>query len=361
LNRTTSLYLDFVRPLCALLVLVSHVSYPGLSGGQLASLDSLGVEAVDVFFVLSGFVIAHVYASRERDPRDFLLSRAARIYSVALPALILTAAADAIGRSEDIATYTGPYQSFSPGLLVRSVLFLGEQWNVHRYPGTDGPYWSLGFEVWYYVAFASFIFVSGSLRWIATALVLALIGPRVAFLFPAWLLGVLAYRLCAKRRLPSALCWILLVVPLVVLFAYQLAPFPHLQQFAPLSLERERVESAVGDYLVAAMFACHLVGFAQLSSTFTPWLERRAWSIRWIAGATFSLYLAHLPIMHLLAALSPWPRSSPWRLGLLLVGTPAMCLLFAEISERRKNGWRRLIAATLPVVERPIRVWRGSA
>jgi peptidoglycan/LPS O-acetylase OafA/YrhL len=241
------------------------------------------------------------------------------------------------------------------------VLFLGEQWNAHRYPGSDGPYWSLGFEVWYYVAFAAFIFVSGSLRWIATALVLAFIGPRVAFLFPAWLLGVLAYRLCAKRRLPSAIASILLVVPLAVLFAYQLAPFPHLQQFAPLSLERDRVESAAGDYLVATMFACHLVGFAQLSSAFAPWLERRAWSIRWIAGATFSLYLAHLPIMHLLAALSPWPRSSPWRLALLLVGTPAMCLLFAEISERRKNGWRRLIAAALPLFERPVRVWRGSA
>ena len=107
MNRTTSLYLDMIRPIAALVVLLSHVSYQNLSGGQLKFMASTGVQAVDIFFVLSGFVIAHVYATREHDFRDYAISRAARIYSVALPALILTAIVDAIGIRENTATYRG--------------------------------------------------------------------------------------------------------------------------------------------------------------------------------------------------------------------------------------------------------------
>ena len=122
---------------------------------------STGVQAVDVFFVLSGFVIAHVCATREHDLRDYVISRTARIYSVAIPALILTAIVDAIGIRENAATYQGPFQAFSPGLIIRSVFFIGEQWNAHRFPGSNGPYWSLGFEVWYYATFGAFLFAPG--------------------------------------------------------------------------------------------------------------------------------------------------------------------------------------------------------
>jgi peptidoglycan/LPS O-acetylase OafA/YrhL len=360
LNRATSLYLDVVRPICAFIVLLSHVSYPGLTGGRLTFFSHAGVEAVDVFFVLSGFVIAHVCATRERDPRDFLLSRAARIYSVAIPALILTAAADAVGRSEDGSTYAGTLQPFSPGLVIRSVLFVGEQWNAHRYPGSDGPYWSLGFEVWYYVAFAAFLFVPGRLRWLAALAALAFIGPKVALLFPAWLMGVLTYRICTTWRIAPVIGWPLLVAPLLVIAGYQIVPQSPLQQFSPVTLAPERIASAGRDYLIASMFASHLIGFAAVSSSFAPWLERHARAIRWAAGATFSVYLAHLPIMHLLAASSPWPKSSPWTLIILVAGTPVTCLAFAEISERRKDVWRRLFAGAMHMFETPIRALRGS-
>jgi peptidoglycan/LPS O-acetylase OafA/YrhL len=54
---------------------------------------------VDVFFVLSGFVIAFVTTERESDGRSFAIARLARVYSVALPALVVTFVLDAIGRS----------------------------------------------------------------------------------------------------------------------------------------------------------------------------------------------------------------------------------------------------------------------
>ena len=347
MNRTTSLYLDMLRPIAAFVVLLSHVSYPNLSGGQLSFMASTGVQAVDIFFVLSGFVIAHVCSTREHDLHDYAISRAARIYSVALPALILTAIVDAIGVRIDAATYQNTYQQLSPGLLIRSVLFVGEQWNAHRFPGSNGPYWSLGFEVWYYVAFGAFLFAPHRWRWVAPLLVLAFIGPKVAVMFPAWLMGVAVYRFCTSRSLPNVVGWAFLTIPLLGIGGYQMLHHSSLQQFTNFTLGWDRLESTGQDYFISAMFSAHLIGFTSVSATFAPWFERHSRAIRWIAGATFSLYLTHLPIMHLLAAVSPWAKSSVWTLCLLLTITPMACLAFAEVSERKKVMWHAIIVSLL--------------
>ena len=152
-------------------------------------------------------------------------------------------------------------------------------------------------------------------------------------------------------RVRPALGWFLLVAPIVILVAYECAPHSRLQQFTELSFSADRIDRLARDTLIAALFSSHIVGFAAVSPRLAPWLERHARAIRWIAGATFSLYLAHLPIMHLLAALSPWPKSSVLTLGLLLAATPALCLLFAEISERRKEAWRNAATIGLRAVE----------
>jgi peptidoglycan/LPS O-acetylase OafA/YrhL len=352
LNRSTSLYLDLVRPAAALVVLLSHVSFEGLSGGQLRFMGSTGVQAVYVFFVLSGFVIAHVCATREQDVRTYVVSRAARIYSVAIPALILTAVVDYIGLRENPATYQLAFQPFSPGLLIRCVFFLGEQWNAHRYPGSDGPYWSLGFEVWYYAAFGAFMFTPRRWRWAAAAAMLVFIGPKVALMFPVWLMGVATYRFCATQRLSPTIGWALFSVPIAMLAGYEALPHFPLQQFASVTFEPGRLWSTCQDYFIGALFSIHLIGFVSVSGTFSVWLARYALQIRWIAGATFSLYLAHLPIMHLLSAYSPWPKSSPWTLALLVTATPAACFVFAEVSERQKEIWRRVIDRILCLVVR---------
>ena len=43
-----------------------------------------------VFFVLSGYVVAFVSDKNEKHLADFILSRAVRILSVSIPALLLT-------------------------------------------------------------------------------------------------------------------------------------------------------------------------------------------------------------------------------------------------------------------------------
>ena len=352
LDRSTSLYLDLIRPLAALLVMLSHVSFNAISGGRLVLFAPYGGQAVDVFFVLSGFVIAYVVSTIETDWPTYAISRITRIYSVALPAILLTVILDHFGSRHRPAVYADADQGFGAGAIVRSLTFLGEMWNAHRFPGCNSPYWSLGFEVWYYVAFGAWNFVSRRWRWPAIVAVLVFIGPKVAVMFPVWLMGVGAYHYTVRHRLPARTGWVLLLAPLALLAGYECLPHAEPQPFMPLTLAPGRLLAIGQDYLLGGLFSLHLIGFVTVADRFAGSLAKHAKTIRWAAGGTFSLYLVHMPVMRFLAAYLPWPNTSLYTLAALLTLTPAGCFCFAELSERRKKIWRRFISLIMsPLVK----------
>ncbi len=104
LPETASLLLDVLRFSLCLLVLAGHMSQ-GWFGGGWPNMMPLADGAVPGFFVLSGFVIRYVTRTRERDGRRYFASRASRIYSVVLPAIVLTAVLDALTRRIDPVLY----------------------------------------------------------------------------------------------------------------------------------------------------------------------------------------------------------------------------------------------------------------
>jgi peptidoglycan/LPS O-acetylase OafA/YrhL len=327
MNRETSLYLDILRPIAAILVLLSHLGFANLTGGQMRCFDVLGSQAVVIFFVLSGFVIAHVTATHEKDAKTYFISRATRIYSVAIPALILTWVADHLGHLGNAAAYASTFQAFTTESIFRSMTFLGEQWTVHSVPGSNAAYWSLGYEVWYYIAFGMFMFTPQNWRLVAATAMFAFIGLPVAVMFPDWLMGVVAYHCCAKGRISQRVGWLTLTLPMFALVTYEVVSTPLF---------------FVQTYLVSLLFAMHLIGFSTVAKRFTCILKY-AKPIRWFAGATFSIYLMHLPILTLIAAWSPFPPTSRWTVVLMLTITLPACFLLAEVSERRKEFWRGLV------------------
>ena len=205
MTNALSLYLDALRFGAALAVFVSHYSTGRISGGLFWQFDG-GRTAVLVFFVLSGFVIAWVSDTRERTLEEYGLSRVARLYSVIIPAFVLTAVLDSIGKAIDPRLY-GPEWGHSMAHPVidyaLSAVFLGESWTIRVLPGFNVPYWSLNYEAWYYVLFAAAIFLRGRPRIAAVIVAALLAGPRILFLLPVWLMGVAAWRWRAElpRRL----------------------------------------------------------------------------------------------------------------------------------------------------------------
>jgi peptidoglycan/LPS O-acetylase OafA/YrhL len=349
MNRETSIYLDLVRFTAAIFVFLTHASREQSSGGFLWQLQ-FGREAVDVFFVLSGFVIAHVVETREHSPLEYTVARAARICSVAFPALALTFVLDRIGQPLRPENYVG-WCCDSLGRpafeYLGSLVFLNEVWSRHAPPGSALPYWSLGFEVWYYVAFGVAFFGRRPWNLVGAALVMLAIGPRVAVLFPLWLLGFACYRLGRRKPTGPRLGWTLCVGALIAFILYEQDAHRYGEIYSEFSLSSERLHDYAQDYIVGGLFALHLFGFGAVSAAFATLLRRLEKPIRWIAGATFSLYLFHVPLIEAVVAVSPWPASAWPTRALVFIGVPLIVLALAEVTERRKGAWRRAILALL--------------
>lgn len=83
--------LDALRGLAALAVLVFHLDPLMENNGESIPGAALGQVGVNVFFVLSGFLIASSVLTSERfDRRDFMVRRAARILPLYYASLLLT-------------------------------------------------------------------------------------------------------------------------------------------------------------------------------------------------------------------------------------------------------------------------------
>jgi peptidoglycan/LPS O-acetylase OafA/YrhL len=263
MNRATSLYLDLVRFCAAASVMVGHLAGTRFTGGFLWQLAPLMEEAVAVFFVLSGFVIAYTTEARETSAPSYIVARTAHICSVAIPALVATFALDALGRAFAPGEYSATWGYVADGRVwqaLSGLTFTNEIRFARVSVGSMLPYWSLGYEVWYYVLFGVAIFAPRRWRAPGIAAVLLLVGPRIAVMFPLWLLGVGAYRLTRSRRPGPVLSATLCVGSLMAWAVYEFA-------------------------------AAHPVGFDGVGTVVARPLERWARPIRWAAGATFSLYL----------------------------------------------------------------------
>jgi peptidoglycan/LPS O-acetylase OafA/YrhL len=370
-------HLDAARAGAALLVLIHHVrnllfvdygsigSHPNLLLSASYALTSLGREAVMVFFVLSGFLIATAIGSAVASGGwslwTYALRRVTRLWVVLLPALLLTVVLDrsAIawlpgGRlyvhppaGEAVLSYSAASND-SPLVLLGNVVFLQEI--VVAPYGSNSPLWSLAYEFWYYVAFPLLFFAAaGPGRWyrrvVLAALGLAVLvfaGKTISMYFSVWLLGAsvaLAYR--RWRTAWRAPFW--------------LAPGAAFALVGVLTVARFIPTPFLRDFAIGVAFTALLVGvrFRPPARTLAAYEVIAAW----LAGAAYTVYLVHFPaLLFFRAWLEPTGRIQPTAanamLGLVVTASVlAVALAFAQLTERQTDaarGW----------VEHKIARWR---
>lgn len=354
MNRTTSLYLDLVRFSAAVLVVLTHLAYTRFSGGMLTPLRTYGNDAVMIFFVLSGYVIAHTVAQRDRDFRTYAINRFARLYSVAIPAIILTFVLDHIGRQVDPVLYDGFwYQGNAPlSRMLAAITFTNELWFQSVRLFTNGPYWSLGYEFWYYMLFAAAVYARGRRRALLILGISALVGPKILLLLPVWLLGVWVHRVNSGSALSWRLGTVLFVLPVALYAAFRWSGMRDtLLHWSYAQFSRSFVEGDLmwsneflAAYFIGLMVACHFIGVHAVSGKLAPFLTPFEKSIRDWAGCTFSIYLFHYPLLQFFKAVLPLDAHSPASVAALLVLTLLACRLLGSVTEKRKDFARRIVA-----------------
>jgi peptidoglycan/LPS O-acetylase OafA/YrhL len=212
--------LTALRGLAALAVVFFHASFLAYhhAGGAPPPVWQRGYLAVDLFFLLSGFVLTHVYGSRLAGARRwrtvgrFLWARFCRIYPASLFTIAVYLLLYALGRLDYPAGASFKTQ-LTASLLLMQVPWLHDVW-------VNAPSWSISAELYAYLLFPFVVPIMLRLkRPQAIALGLALligiaadhtiINPErqtagwqaLVRALPEFTIGVLAYRAYSEQVL----------------------------------------------------------------------------------------------------------------------------------------------------------------
>ncbi|GAB3589827.1 hypothetical protein GCM10027446_03210 [Angustibacter peucedani] len=320
---------------------------PGLR--PVAPLLDAGYLGVDVFFVLSGFVLAYNYSDalarwRGDRTRAFVRNRLARVWPVHVVTLHLDLALAAVVGTLGV---TDGGHRRTPDAYVAN-LTMTHQWFTDR-PSFNGPAWSISAEWAAYLACPLLLL---GLRRVRSA-VAASFGVLAAYaamltVFALWALPNGNVPHAGMLRLATDFC-----AGLLLLRVYQAQPRWVGRCTVPLAVAIAAVvllvpEVRVGYWLAPALGVLVLcvaldsgpLGKLLGSSTFRYWGE-----------VSYSLYMTHVlltPVLHQVLAPSSVSGSAWWLRGLVLLayagalaGVAVAMHRWVEVPARRRLRARR--------------------
>lgn len=361
--------IDALRFAAAFIVVASHMrllffedyadSHQGLVEKAFYLPSSLGTEAVLVFFVLSGYWVGgSIIRQWTRDSfhvGKFALARLTRLWIVLIPALAVTFLLDRVGKSffgtTDVYSHPEFYAGIDPDPSHSVLTLLGnlafvQEIRVNPY-GFNHPLWSLAYEFWYYVIFASAAVLFGFSRSLAARMIAVLIiassclivGSSVLALSIPWLLG-------------AAASWL---APRISFQISQLTPFAIsiLRILNAAALFASMLGSKLLEFQILGVFAIGL-STASFLILLQSDINARGYGGRLLTGASnladssYSLYAIHMPLLVLTVAAVGPNFNERWSLNVgtfavaagLLVGSVCVSMPFAKYTERRTGALR---------------------
>jgi peptidoglycan/LPS O-acetylase OafA/YrhL len=280
--------MDLLRFLAALAVMLFHYSYRGhaadnltmMSYPGLAPIFKYGYLGVELFFMISGFVILMTAANRSL--REFVVARMVRLYPAFWTCCTITFVVTlAIGES--------PHTTSLPRYLANMTMLSGFVGII----SIDGVYWSLFVEIQFY-ALVGLLVVSGHTHRAEQFLWLWLLVSAVLAIHPV---GVLYSLLIAEYSAffiagaGSFLIWSNgLSLPRAALIAcsWGLALFQSLQKLR--SFERH-FNTTFDIFVVEGMITLFFAVMLLIALRRTAFVSRKEWVV--LGAISYPLYLFH--------------------------------------------------------------------
>jgi peptidoglycan/LPS O-acetylase OafA/YrhL len=192
-------HLDLIRFIAALYVVFYHYCFRGFAKDNFSTLQfpliedisKYGYLGVDLFFIISGFVI--LMSAKNSNLVDFCISRFTRLYPAFWFCVIVTAIV--------VALFGAPiFEVTLPQVLVNLTMF-NEFLGVEH---VDGVYWSLVVELKFYILIGIILFFRGIkyIRIFAWILLLAAICQMILPFAEAPLLVKIFYFICFASKSP---------------------------------------------------------------------------------------------------------------------------------------------------------------
>lgn len=351
IDKKLSVWLDHFRWVSALMVAASHTrnllmpdAHPSLLWPEkiLYFFTLFATEAVVIFFVLSGLLVGGTIVRRTRANTfvlsDYFIDRAARLYIVLLPALLLSLALQWAGQSLRC------LHPDSFGRILGNLVFL-QNFRIAPPLFNNTPLWTLSSDAFFYLL-APLLLIAFSRRSpIACAACGVLIAASLAtyvadrswtgFGLLLWFAGLIPWFLRLRIRAP--------VMALPVLAILMLTRF-HL------------IGGRISEVILALAFALLLA--SDFSAARTPFAKSAAV----FAGFSYSLYAIHMPIAQAIVLHTgfqglPSGRASTYlAYAATLVSMVALGWTFGRLFEARTGFLRRTMHGFIDGSSRPSRV-----
>ena len=348
MNKGLSVYLEMVRVVATFLVLLSHAGHFGpLWLQDILGEARLGRDGVVLFFVLSGFVITWCGKEKDKNLYSFATNRMARIYSVAVPGLLLGIIASLIHTSvqgEPVDYTINKAWLYYPIFLT----FYSQSWLGFLFPAGNFPYWSLSYEVWYYV-FIAVVLYANRYRWLLIFAVVLIMGPYIALFLPLWGMGALLY-VCKDKYTPGrgtalflfAATLLGFIATKVTAFDSVLDEFNHYVLGSPPKFIPAK--QFLGDYFLALLAVVNFYSAYHLRIRIG---ELATKAVKALACFSFSIYLYHTPLFLLLSLVPFFHDAASWTSYIrAVVFALVACRVLASFTELKKKPLKAAIDRT---------------
>lgn len=347
MKNVTSIYLDCLRAVAAFGVFFFHFSYLGFSGFSSIDHWTIGRFGVIIFFVMSGYVISYVSKNRHNGLSDYMEARFARLFSVFLPALVLTVILDAAGSRLDPSIYQN-YPKVTDSKIILYIpffiTFLFENSFFSLRWLSNGPAWSIAYEFWYYVVFGIYTFYNKRFRGPILLIVIFLAGWKILLLSPVWIAGVMIHKYQKQLIELTAGFSVALIALSIAIIAILCTPLLYsimepLRQWGIENTTLGLHSFFLSDYLFAIPIAGLLVGIISAPTIKLPSIMKSLVSTA--AGFSFSLYLFHVPIILFLKSTKIYSPDSIVQSSLAALFVIFLCYFLAKLTEDKKSFWRK--------------------
>jgi peptidoglycan/LPS O-acetylase OafA/YrhL len=326
-----------VRGVAALAVVAYHFwsAFAELSPtvGRFSPVWRRGYMGVDLFFILSGFILCYVYRAGQgslswADYRQFLGFRFARVYPNHLAVLLILLLALAAARVAKVhLTGTYPISELPLELTMTHAWPFGQGWEGKEW---NYPSWSISAEWFAYM----FVFPA---CWLLTAR----LRSRTAALL--WVfVPVLAYALTMNERVPLRQYGPLIRVTLefcsgaalYVLYDRQHRLIGLAQRYLDLLclalaalLLFSPLFNALSDVAILLTFPCILAGLTAETSLAAKVLAHGA--LRWLGEISYAIYMVHAIPQKVLKVALPTARfvHAPFVIRIGVIGVYLVCIL----------------------------------
>ena len=167
--------IQHLRAIAALIVLVSHqlaqtISFADKTKQGFAGVSTLGTFGVDIFFVISGFIMYYTSGDEfgiKGAPRLFAIRRLIRIVPIFWLLTFVEFSILFISRLDD------PLHQVSFSELLKSLLFIPYVSDAGKFRPVLGVGWTLNYEMFFYVVFCVSMFLPKKLGLMALALLMS--------------------------------------------------------------------------------------------------------------------------------------------------------------------------------------------